>query len=137
MTEKFCLVISVLFLCCTCNGDSLVAGQKYKITKPMFLIGEYKSRKNKTVSKETAIAYLEASDRAKMSYTAFEVQVAADSIMTILGPAEKPWYLYFHADQYFVKLEPDLSQGLDTMIFLDRGLDGDLDGLNPDLFTKM
>ncbi|MFZ5564796.1 MAG: hypothetical protein ACOZBW_12155 [Thermodesulfobacteriota bacterium] len=57
--------------------------------------------------------------------------------MTIIGPAPRAWYLPFLANQYFVRLDPDLSRGLDVELELNRGIEGNLDGLNPDLFERI
>lgn len=137
MSKKLNLILMVVTLCSPGYAKELKADQKYKIIKPVYLIGEYNDRGNKSVSKDTAKAYLEPSLRAKMSYTAFQTQVPAGTIMTVVEPAPKPWYLYFQGDLYFVKLDPDLSQGLNVIIQLDRGMEGNLDGLNPELFGRM
>lgn len=70
-------------------------------------------------------------------FVAFQTEVPIGTVMAIVGAAPKPWYLYFYADQYFIKLDPDLSQGLEIKIQLDRGMAGNLDGLNPEIFSRM
>lgn len=132
---KFGIVIFSLFS--TSYAKSLDAGHKYKIIKPACLIGEYNDRGNKSLSKETAKAFLEPDSRAWKSYTAFQTEVPIGTVMTIIGPAPKPWYLYFQGDLYFIKLDPDLSQGLEVIIQLDRGIEGSLDGLNSEIFSRM
>jgi len=58
--------------------------------------------------------------------------------MTIIGSEPKIWFLPFLGKRYFVLLEPDLSRGLDVMLDLDNiGIEGNLDGLNPDIFLKI
>ncbi len=127
----------IFFLFSRGYAEDLKVGQKYKIVKLAYLIGEYNERSNKSLSKETAKAYLESAVRARKSYTAFQTEVPVGTVMTIIGPAPKPWYLYFQGDIYFVKLEPDFSQGLEIEIQLDRGVEGQLDGLNPEIFSRM
>jgi hypothetical protein len=57
--------------------------------------------------------------------------------MTIISLAPKVWYLPFSAKRYFVRLDPDVSRGLNIELSLDRGLEGILDGLNPELFVRL
>jgi len=56
--------------------------------------------------------------------------------MTIVGPAPKVWHLPFFSSRYFVRLDPDPSLGLDVILELNRGIEGNLDGLNPELFDR-
>jgi hypothetical protein len=137
MIKKLNFIMIIFFFFSRGYAEELKAGQKYKIVKPVYLIGEYNERSNKSLSKETAKAYLESASRAKMSFTAFQTEVPVGTIMTIISPAPKPWYLYFYADQYFIKLDPDLSQGLEVKFQLDKGMEGNLDGLNPEIFSRM
>ncbi len=44
---------------------------------------------------------------------------------------------FFIANQYFIQLDPDLSRGLDVELELNRGIEGSLDGLNPELFERL
>jgi len=67
---------------------------------------------------------------------AFQCEVPAGTIMTIIGKAPKVWHLPFLANRYFVQLDPDLSRGLDIVLELNRGLEGNLDGLNSELFNR-
>lgn len=121
----------------TVYGEYLKEGSRYKIIKPVYLIANYNSQSNKSINKETAKAYLESTMLAKRRFTAFQFEVPVETVMTIIGLAPKPWYLYFQGDMYFVELDPDLSQGLDVKIQLDRGMEGNLDGLNPEIFQRM
>jgi hypothetical protein len=57
-------------------------------------------------------------------------------MMTIIGTAPKVWSLPFFAKRYFVRLDPDLSGGLDVIVELSGGIEGTLDGLNPELFSR-
>lgn len=126
-----------LALCNTSHAIELMAGQKYKIIKPVYLMGVYDSLNNRTLSKGTARAYLHSEEYAKKSFVAFQTKVPVETVLTIIGPAPKPWYLYFQGDPYFIKLDPELSQGLDIKIQLDRGIEGSLDGLNPEIFRRL
>lgn len=137
MIKKLKYVLLIATICSASYAGELVAGKKYKITKPVYLTGEYIDRGNKVLSRETAIAYLDSYKYAMKSYTAFKTEVPVGTVMTISGPAPKAWYLFFQGDFYFVRLEPDLSQGLDIKLQLDRGMEGNLDGLNPDIFSRM
>lgn len=124
-------------ICNTSYAKELQAGKQYKIIKSVYLTGEYIDRGNKVLSKETAIAYLDSYKYAMKSYTAFKTEIPIGTVMTIIGPAPKAWYLFFQGDFYFIKLAPDLSQGIDIKLQLDRGIDGDLDGLNPEIFSQL
>jgi hypothetical protein len=99
-------------------------------------MGVYESGDNKQLSKETARAYLEPEELAHRYYTAFQCEVPVGAIMTIVGSTSKVWPLPFFANRYLVKLDPDLSRGLDVVLELDRGMEGSLDGLNPELFSR-
>lgn len=68
---------------------------------------------------------------------AFQVKLPEGTIMTIISPAKKVWHIPELVDQYVVRLEPDLSRGLDVVLELDRGIEGDMDGLNPKLFARV
>lgn len=130
--------MAVMFIMCSAGyAEGLKAGQKYKIIKPIFLTGVYDSLNNRTLSKDTARAYLDSKEYAKKASVAFQSQVPPGTVITIVGRAPKPWYLFFYADMYYIHLEPDLSQGLDVKLQLDRGLEGNLDGLNPEIFSRM
>ncbi len=137
MSKKLNLILVIITLCSPGYAKELRVGQKYKIIKPIYLIADYNDRGDKSLSKNTAKAYLISFLTAKKSYTAFQTEVPTGTVMTIIGPAPKPWYLYFQGDPYFIKLDPDLSQGLDVKIQLDRGIEGSLDGLNPEIFSRL
>jgi hypothetical protein len=137
MIKKIKYVLMLATICGASYAGELVAGKNYKIIKSIYLTGEYIDRGNKVLSKETAVAYLDSYMYASKSYTAFKTEVPVGTIMTIIGPTPKKWYLFFQGDFYFVKLEPDLSQGLDIKLQLDRGMEGNLDGLNPEIFSRM
>jgi hypothetical protein len=118
-------------------SDELQPGRRYKIVIPVYLTAEYYSLNNRQVSRETARAYLESKQTYKKSWVAFQCEVPVGTIMTIIGPAPKVWHLPFLASRYFVRLDPDLSRGLDIILELNRGMEGNLDGLNPKVFNKL
>ncbi len=108
---------------------------RYKIVRPLYLMAVYNGD-NKQFSRETASAYLHAVRYASRYFVAFQCEVPIGTIMTIISPAPKVWYLPFSANRYFVRLDPDVSRGLDVELSLDRGIEGSLDGLNPELFER-
>jgi len=110
-------------------------GNRYKIVRAVYLMAVYNSLNDRQVSRETARAYLESKQTYKKSWVAFQCEVSAGTIMTIIGPAPKVWSLPFFANRYFVRLDPDPSRGLDVVLELNRGMEGSLDGLNPQLFN--
>lgn len=129
-------VISTIFCGLSYASEQPQPGNRYKIVRPVFLAAEYYSLNNRQVSKETARAYLESAQSYKKSRVAFQCEVPVGTIMTIIGPAPKVWHLPFFANRYFVRLDPDLSRGLDVVLELNRGIEGSLDGLNPELFSR-
>lgn len=137
MTEKLTLFMMIVAAYGMSYAGELKAGQKYKVIKPIYLMGVYDSLNHRTISSSTARAYLNAEKYYKKSFVVFQTEVPLGTVMTIIGPAPKPWYSFFQGDKYFIKLEPDLSQGLEIEIQLDRGIEGKLDGLNPELFSRM
>ena len=130
-------VSSTIFCSISYASEQLQTGNRYKIIGPVYLAAEYYSLNNRQVSKETARAYLESAQYYKKSWVAFQCEVPAGTIMTIIGPAPKVWHLPFFANRYFVRLDPDLSRGLDVVLELNRGIEGSLDGLNPELFSRL
>ncbi|MBI9019937.1 MAG: hypothetical protein JEZ10_01610 [Verrucomicrobia bacterium] len=116
--------------------EELQYGNRYKIIQPVYLEAAYYNLNDRRVSRETARAYLESERIPQRSWMAFQCEVPKGTIMTIVGSAPKVWHLPFLASRYFVRLDPDLSQGLDVILELNRGIDGVLDGLNPELFER-
>lgn len=133
----FTLFAILVIFCRIGYAEGLQAGKKYKIIKPLYLMGVYDDIGNKKLSKETARAYLYANKHYKKSYVAFENEVPVGTVVTIIGLAPKPWYLFFNEDHYFIKLEPDISQGLEVKLPLHSSMEGNLDGLNPEIFSRM
>ncbi len=130
------MVFDILFCRLNYAGGKIESGSQYKIISPAYLVGVYNSLNNRLISEETARGYLEAKYSYKKATVAFQNEVPTGTIMTIIGPAPKVWHLFFLPDRYFVKLKPDLSRGLDVIIELNRGMEGDLDGLNPEIFSR-
>ena len=111
-------------------------GGRYKIIGPVYLGGIYRNLNNRQLSRQMAYGDLTAV-RYSGPEVAFLCEVPAGTVMTIIGPAPKVWHLPFFANRYFVRLEPDLSRGLDVVLELNRGIEGNLDGLNPELFSRL
>jgi hypothetical protein len=137
ITFTIVTVICTIFCGLSCASEQLQPGNQYKIVRAVYLMAVYNSSNNKQVSKETASAYLHSKEYAKRYFVAYQCEVPVGTIMTIIGPAPKVWYLPFSASGYFVRLDPDLSRGLDVILELNRGIEGNLDGLNPKLFNKL
>lgn len=129
-------VSSTIFCGISSASEQPQSGGRYKIIRPVYLVAGYYSLNNRQVSRETARAYLESVKIHKRSWMAFQCEVPVGTMMTIIGPAPKVWHLPFLANRYFVQLDPDLSRGLDIILELNRGIEGDLDGLNPKLFSS-
>jgi len=110
-------------------------GNRYKIIGPMYMSGIYKNLNNRHLSRQMAVGSLTAV-RFSGPEVAFQCEVPVGTIMTIIGPAPKVWHLPFLANRYFVRLDPDLSRGLDVVLELNRGIEGSLDWLNPELFNR-
>jgi hypothetical protein len=96
----------------------------------------YDSLNNRQLSRETARAYLHSKHYYNKSDVAFQSEVPAGTVMTIISPIPKVWHLPFFANRYLIKLDPDPSRGLDVVLELNRGLEGNLDGLNPEIFSR-
>ena len=108
---------------------------RYKIIGPVYLSGVYRDLNNRQLTKQLAFGSL-TPFQFSGSEVAFQCKVPVGTIMTIIGPAPKPWALFFSPNRYFVKLDPDLSRGLDVILKLKRGMEGSLDELNPELFSR-
>ncbi len=130
-------MFGVLFCGLSYANEKLQPGSKYKIIQPLYLTAAYDSRNHKYLSKETARAYLEPIRYYKTSLVAFQCEVPTGTIMTIIDTAPKVWRIPFFANRYFIQLDPDLSRGLDVVLELNRGIEGTLDGLNPELFSRL
>lgn len=126
----------VIFWKLNYSNDGPPIGSRYKIVQPMYLMAIYDDLNNKKISRETARAFLHATKYYEKSSVAFQRPVPAGTVLTIVAPEPKVWHLPFFANRYLVKLTPDLSDGLDVVLELDRGIEGELDGLNSRLFAK-
>jgi hypothetical protein len=124
---------------CSANssGEDLTLGAKYEIIRPVYLEGVYNSLDDRKISPEKATAYLTGVKYAKRSEVAFQVEVPAGTVMTVVSSASRVIHLPYIVDQYHVRLTPDVSRGLDVLLSLDRGLEGDLDGLNSQIFRRI
>ena len=132
----FTLFAVISAFCGRSEAEELQPGSQYKIVRPMYLMAVYDSLNNRLLSRETARAYLHSMQYYEKSEVAFQCEVQVGSIMTIIGSAPKVWNIPFFANRYFVRLDPDVSRGLDVVLELNRGIEGDLDGLNPELFSR-
>jgi hypothetical protein len=129
-------VISTIFCIPSYASEEPRSGRRYKIVRPVYVYATYNSLNNRQLSRETARAFLHAERYYNKAEVAFQCEVPAGTIMTIIGPAPKVWSIPFLANRYFVRLEPDLSRGLVVVLELNRGIEGSLDGLNPDIFSR-
>lgn len=131
------IVVACNYFCSFASANEYPQPQEqYKIIRPIYLMATYNDLNKKHISKETARAYLHSKRYYDKSEVAFQNEVPAGTIMTIIGPAPRVWHLPFLSERYFVQLEPDLSRGLDVVIELNRGIEGNLNGLNPNLFDR-
>ncbi len=129
-------ITSTIFYGLSYASEKPQSGSRYIIVRPLYLMAVYDSLNNRQVSKETARAYLHSKQYYNKSDVAFQCEVPAGTVMTIISPIPKVWRLPFFANRYLIKLDPDLSRGLDVVLELNRGIDGSLDGLNPKLFSR-
>lgn len=129
-------VIGAIF-CSPSYAEELQPGNRYKIVGPVYLAGIYLDLDKRQLKRGLAVEDLTAV-QFKGPEVAFQRRVPVGTIMTIIGPAPKrvAW-LPFLANRYFVQLDPkDPPSELDVIIQLNRGIEGNLDGLNPDLFSR-
>jgi hypothetical protein len=112
-------------------------GNRYEVIRPLYLMATYNSLNNRQISRDTAGASLHAVRYYDTAWVAFQIEVPAGTIMTIISPPSKVWNLPFRVTRYFVRLEPDQSRGLDIELTLDRGIQGSLNGLNPEIFRAL
>lgn len=136
LTLTLCSVICAVAWSLSYANEDPQPGSRYKIVRPVYLMAVYDSLNNRKLSRETARAYLESKRYNKKSWVAFQSEIPAGTIVTIIGPAPKVWRVPIFANRYFVRLEPDPSRGLDVILELNRGIEGSLDGLNPELFAR-
>lgn len=125
-------VISTIFCGISYASEEPQPGNRYKIVGPLYLTGVYGNLNNRKLT---------WADLSPVRYSgpevAFQRIVPIGTIMFIIGPAPKRVWLPFFANRYFVRLEPtDLSSEFDIILELNRGIEGSLDGLNPELFSR-
>jgi hypothetical protein len=130
----FFIALGAIF-CSPSYAEEPKPGNRYNIIRPVYLMAVYNTD-NRQLSREAASAYLHAVRYVDRYFVAFQCEIPTNTIMTIVGPAKKAWYLPFSANRYFVRLDPDVSRGLDVELALDRGIEGGLDGLNPEIFER-
>ncbi len=128
-------LISTNFCGLSYAGEYPQPGDRYKIIGPVYLSGIYLKLNNRQLNKQSAVGSLTAVQFSGPE-VGFQCKVPVGTILTIIGPAPKRVPLFFIANQYFIKLDPDLSRGLDVELELNRGIEGSLDGLNPELFSR-
>jgi hypothetical protein len=129
------IIIGAIFCGCSDASEQPQPGNRYKIIGPVYLSGVYRNLNNRQLNKQMAFGSLTAV-RFSGPEVAFQCEVPLGTIMTIIGSAPKVWHLPFFANRYFVRLDPDLSRGLDVIIELNAGVEGSLDGLNPKIFSR-
>ena len=138
LRATFLFTILGIIFCRLCYaGDSLLPGNQYITIQPVYLMAVYDSLNNRKLSKETARAYLHSIEFYNKSEVAFQKKVPTGTTITIISSVPKIWYLPWSAERYFVALRPDMSGGLDVVLSLNRGIEGSLDGLNPELFSRL
>jgi hypothetical protein len=131
-------VISTIFCGISYANEELQPGNRYKIIGPVYLSGIYRKLNNRQLNKQAAVGSLTAVQFSGPE-VAFQRIVPPGTIMTIIGPAPKRVPLPFYATRYFVQLDPtvtDLPSELDIILEPNRGIEGNLDGLNPELFSR-
>lgn len=128
-------VSSTIFCGISYASEQLQAGNRYKIIGPVYLSGIYRNLNNRQLDKQAAVATLTAVQFSGPE-VGFQCKVPVGTIVTIIGPAPKRFPLFFIANQYFIRLDPDLARGLDVELELNRGIEGSLDGLNPEFFSR-
>lgn len=128
-------VMGAIF-CGPSYAEELQPGNRYKIVGPLYLAGIYKNLNDRQLKRGLAVESFTAV-QLKGPEVAFQRRVPVGTIMTIIGPAPKRLPLPFYANRYFVRLDPkDPPSELDVILELNRGIEGHLDGLNPELFSR-
>lgn len=118
-------------------NDKPQIGNQYKIVGPVYFGGIYRNLNNRQLNRQLAVGDLSAVQYSGPE-VAFQRKVPVGTIMTIIGPAPKRLPLPFYANRYFVRLEPtSLPIELDVILELDLGIEGNLDGMNPELFSRL
>lgn len=131
--------LGVAIFCGLANAanDGPQTGSRYEVIRPLYLMAVYDDLNNRKLSRETARAYLHSMQYYEKSYVAFQSEIPVGTTITVIGPVPKVWNFPFLANRYAVRLDPDLSRGLDVILELNRGIEGDTDGLNSELFKPL
>lgn len=135
MKNRIRFLLVIFALCSNSYAEEPKANQNYKIVKTVYLTTVYNSLNNRVVSKTTARAYLEPEEYYKKAEVAFQKQVPPGTLMTIVKRIPQPWYRFLSAMRYEIQLNPDLSDGLDVEVSLNRGFGDGRRGLNSEIFT--
>lgn len=125
-------VVGAIFCGFSHAGDMPRPGNRYKIIGPVYLTGVYSNLNDRKLS---------WADLSPVQYSgpevAFQRAVPTGTIMSIVGPTQKVMPLPFFANRYVVRLEPtDIPPQIRIIMELNRGIEGSLDGLNPELFSR-
>lgn len=117
-------------------GGELQSGDQYKVIGSVYSIGVYRDLNNRQLTQELSWVSLTAI-RISGPEVAFLRVVPIGTIVTIIGFAPKRVPFPFFANRYFVKLEPsDLPNELEIILELNRGIEGNLDGVSSELFER-
>ena len=128
------LVFTILAGYLSYKPSDLPIGSKYKLLEPVYIMGVYDSLNEKLISASTAKAYLHKHEYYEKSHVAFQDVIPESSIITIVNEYRGSWYLALYEESYVVSVEPDMSRGLEVILVLDRGMEGDGGGVNPAIF---
>jgi hypothetical protein len=130
------IFISIIFRGLSYASEKPQPESRYNIVGPVYLSGIYRNLNNRQLNKQMAYGTLTAV-RFSGPEVAFQYKVPVGTIMTIIRPAPQRLPLPFYANRYFVRLDPtDVHSELDVVLELNRGIEGSLDGLNPELFGR-
>jgi hypothetical protein len=118
--------------------ENLQQGNQYRIIGPVYVRAIYRDIRNTQLNRESAWGILSAV-RVSGREVALQRPVQMGTIMTILGSAPKHYVLFEgYPSRYYVQLDTvGLPGGLDVILQLNRGVEGDMDGLNSRLFSRV
>lgn len=120
----------------TYAGDHPQPGDRYIIVGNIYAIVVYRDLNDRRLNRQLSWVSL-VPFRISGPEVALTRTVPLGAVLTVLGPAPKRAPLPFLANRYFVRLESvDLPAELDVILQLNRGIEGNLDGLNPALFAR-
>jgi hypothetical protein len=118
-------------------GDvGVQVGNTYKITRPVYLMAVYESIDAARAARAT-LAYLRPEPYAKTRWTAFQCEIPAGTVITIVRPAPPGKDLWHRFGAYYVRLEPDTSRGLDVIVELFKGFAGESGDLSKEFFERI